>query len=121
MSRDVVAVRPGQRAADAAALLARHHIKALPVVDGNRRLLGILTQSDFFRASFELAPCQRHRARSDAWWSPRMSTSRWWNWRTRSPMAACTTCPCSTQTGVVGMVTQSDLVAALLRRDTTAA
>jgi CBS domain-containing membrane protein len=50
MSRDVVAVRPGQRAADAAALLARHHIKALPVVDGNRRLLGIVTQSDFFRA-----------------------------------------------------------------------
>ncbi len=66
MSRDVVAVRPGQAAADAAALLARHHIKALPVVDGRRRLLGILTQTDFFRAQrMPLAPRERHRARPD--------------------------------------------------------
>lgn len=124
MSRDVVAVRPGQRAADAAALLARHHIKALPVVDGNRRLLGIVTQSDFFRA---------HRSNS------RRVNGTVRDLMTRVVVTAHVDQPMvelahafsdgglhhvpvvNADRHVVGMVTQSDLVAALLRRDTTAA
>ncbi|WP_454040370.1 HPP family protein [Cupriavidus metallidurans] len=123
MSRDVVAVRPGQRAADAAALLARHHIKALPVVDGNRRLLGIVTQSDFFRA---------HRSNS------RRANGTVRDLMTRVVVTAHVDQPMvelahafsdgglhhvpvvDGDRHVVGMVTQSDLVAALLRRDTTA-
>jgi len=120
MSRDVVAVRPGQLAADAAALMARHHIKALPVVDRQRRLLGIVTQSDFFRA---------HRANS------RRVNGTVRELMTRAVVTAHTDQPMvelahafsdgglhhvpviDTDKRVVGMVTQSDLVAALLRRD----
>jgi len=50
MSRDVVMVRPEQPVNEAWALLSRHRIKALPVVDANRKLQGIISQSDFFAA-----------------------------------------------------------------------
>lgn len=118
MSRDVVAVRPGQLAADAAALLARHHIKALPVVDRQRRLLGILTQSDFFQA---------HRVNS------RRVNGAVRDLMTRAVVTARADQPIvdlaqafsdgglhhvpvlDDSRRVVGIVTQSDLVAALLR------
>jgi len=117
MSRDVVAVRPGQLAADAAALLTRHHIKALPVVDRQRRLLGIVTQSDFFRA---------HRVNS------RRVNGAVRDLMTRAVVTARADQPIvdlaqafsdgglhhvpvlDPGRRVVGMVTQSDLVAALL-------
>ncbi|MDT6960761.1 MULTISPECIES: HPP family protein [unclassified Cupriavidus] len=119
MSRDVISVRPGQMAADAAALLARHRIKALPVLDRQRRLLGILTQSDFFRA---------YRANS------RRVNGTVRDLMTRSVISARTDQPIvelaqgfsdgglhhvpvlDAERRVVGIVTQSDLVAALLRQ-----
>ncbi len=124
MSRDVVSVRPGQLSADAAALLARHHIKALPVVDRQRRLLGIITQSDFFRA---------HRVNS------RRVNGAVRDLMTRAVITAHTDQPIvdlaqafsdggrhhvpvlDAHRRVVGIVTQSDLVAALLRNTATAA
>nr|WP_315592490.1 HPP family protein [uncultured Cupriavidus sp.] len=118
MSRDVVAVRPGQLAADAAALMTRHHIKALPVIDRQRRLLGIVTQSDFFRA---------YRVNS------RRVNGAVRDLMTRTVVTARSDQPIvdlaqafsdgglhhvpvlDAHKRVVGLVTQSDLVAALLR------
>lgn len=49
MSRDVVTVEFGTPLQEAWALLRRHHIKALPVIDGARHVIGIVTQSDFMK------------------------------------------------------------------------
>ncbi|WGS51787.1 HPP family protein [Paraburkholderia sp. D15] len=46
MSRHVVAVSPATRATAAWALLKRHNVKALPVTDGEHKLLGIVTRAD---------------------------------------------------------------------------
>ena len=48
MSRDVVSVRPSTPAQEAWRLMIRHAVKALPVVDERRLLLGIVTLHDFF-------------------------------------------------------------------------
>lgn len=49
MSRDVVSVEFGTLIEDAWALLRTHHIKALPVIDKARRVIGIVTQIDFMK------------------------------------------------------------------------
>ncbi|MBU6513072.1 MAG: HPP family protein [Betaproteobacteria bacterium] len=49
MSPDPIAARPGMPPGEAAALLQRHRVKALPVVDGERRLVGIVTPADLAR------------------------------------------------------------------------
>lgn len=49
MSRDVVSVRYGTELEEAWTLLRAHKIKALPVVDGFGRLIGILTVADYLR------------------------------------------------------------------------
>ncbi|NEX59642.1 HPP family protein [Noviherbaspirillum sp. 17J57-3] len=49
MSRDVVAVEFGTDMEEAWALLRRHHVKALPVVDRARRVIGIVTVADFMK------------------------------------------------------------------------
>lgn len=46
MSRDVICVSPETPAAQAWALLQRHRIKALPVVDAERHVVGIVTRTD---------------------------------------------------------------------------
>ncbi len=48
MSRDVVRVHPSTAAQDAWRLMIRHSVKALPVVDIDDELLGIVTLHDFF-------------------------------------------------------------------------
>jgi len=48
MARDVVTVRSSTPATEAWRLMIRHAVKALPVVDGERRLQGIVTLHDFF-------------------------------------------------------------------------
>lgn len=49
MSRDVVTVKFGDSLEDAWQLLCKRSIKALPVIDRSRRVVGILTQADFLR------------------------------------------------------------------------
>ncbi|MBL8450426.1 MAG: CBS domain-containing protein [Dechloromonas sp.] len=49
MARDVVTVEFGTDLEEAWNLLRRHKIKALPVVDGFRRVLGIVTVADYQR------------------------------------------------------------------------
>ncbi|GLU35075.1 HPP family protein [Trinickia caryophylli] len=55
MSREVVSVAPDTTAAAAWRQLERHRIKALPVVDEARRVVGIVTRTDFVgRTAFGL-------------------------------------------------------------------
>ncbi|MFC5069349.1 HPP family protein [Flaviflagellibacter deserti] len=46
MSRDVLAVSPGETLREALHMLREHHIKVLPVTDEDARVIGILTQTD---------------------------------------------------------------------------
>ena len=49
MSRHVVTVEPYTSLPDAWALLRRHKVKALPVIDPTRRVVGIITVADFLK------------------------------------------------------------------------
>lgn len=49
MTRDPLAARVEMPLREAWALMRKHRIKALPVVDGRKHLLGILTVADFMR------------------------------------------------------------------------
>ena len=49
MTREVVTVEYGTRLQDAWALMRRHRIKALPVIDSHRRIIGIVSLADFMR------------------------------------------------------------------------
>ncbi|MGN6388386.1 MAG: HPP family protein [Burkholderiaceae bacterium] len=49
MSRDVVTVEYGTSLEEAWTRLRSHRIKAMPVVDAARRVIGIVTQADFMR------------------------------------------------------------------------
>jgi len=51
MSSPVITVEFGTPLAEAWALLQRHRIKALPVVDRVQRIVGIVTRADFMRAA----------------------------------------------------------------------
>ena len=51
MSRDVKAVAWGTPLQEAWSMLRAHHIKALPVVDRARRVVGIVTLADFMRGA----------------------------------------------------------------------
>ena len=48
MARDVVRVQPSTPSQDAWRLMIRHAVKALPVVDADERVVGIVTLHDFF-------------------------------------------------------------------------
>ena len=50
MTRPVVATTPDTPIAEAAMLMVNHKIGGLPVVDDEQRLVGIITESDIFRA-----------------------------------------------------------------------
>jgi len=49
MVRDVITVKPDDKVADAVELLSTHDISALPVVDHNRRIVGILSEADLIQ------------------------------------------------------------------------
>ena len=56
MQRDVLTVAPDNRTADAAMRMVNHRISGLPVVEGNRRVVGIITDADILRAFIEAMP-----------------------------------------------------------------
>lgn len=49
MTRDVVTINPGTSLDEAWKLLRKHHIRGVPVVDGARNLVGVLTIADFLK------------------------------------------------------------------------
>lgn len=61
MTRRVVSVKPDSSVIDAAQLMLENRISGLPVIDGNRKLVGIVTEGDLLRRS-EIAT-ERRRPR----------------------------------------------------------
>lgn len=59
MTRNVITVTPETAIADAAAMMLKHHISGLPVVDTAGHLVGIVSEGDFLRR-FEIGT-QRKR------------------------------------------------------------
>ncbi|WP_044870690.1 HPP family protein [Pseudomonas sp. LFM046] len=127
MSRDLRTVGPQAPVSDAWRLLDRHHLKALPVLDDQQRLVGILTLSDLLghaanTASRSLA--DRFRARREAPVS-RLMTRPVRCVTVDTPVVELVSLlsdqglhclPVLDDGGrVVGIVSQSDLIAALYR------
>jgi CBS domain-containing protein len=50
MTADVVSVRPDDKVRTAAALMAQHSLKRLPVIDNDHRLVGLISRVDVLRA-----------------------------------------------------------------------
>ena len=50
MPKTLITIAPGDTVEKAAAVMLKNHISALPVVDANGALAGILTKGDIFRA-----------------------------------------------------------------------
>jgi len=59
MAHDVVTVEPQTLMGNAAMLMARHHFGSLPVVNEEGKLVGILTESDIFRAFADVMSAQK--------------------------------------------------------------
>ncbi|MFK0211745.1 CBS domain-containing protein [Streptomyces sp. NPDC090298] len=54
LTRDVVTVPPTAPFKEVVRLLAAHEVSAVPVVDGERRLLGVVSEGDLLRGTAEL-------------------------------------------------------------------
>lgn len=135
MTRDVVAVAPHAPLTEALALLKRHHVKALPVTDERGEVLGIVTQTDLLdktvwgpkgprlslrsRLALTLTRVRApHGAVEDIMTTPAKTV------RPETPVADVV--PLMSRTGIlhlpavdadgrlVGIVSQADIVAALL-------
>jgi CBS domain-containing membrane protein len=135
MSRNVVSVAGGERAATAWGLLKRHNVKALPVTDTARRVIGIVTRANLIeKRAFGIAT------------APKAPLSRWFK-RGEPPApvvrALMTTDVCTVDAAtpiadliplfansghhhipvldqarrLVGMITQADLIAGLYRQE----
>ena len=117
MSRDVVCVQPATPAHEAWRLIVDHAVKALPVVDAQRRLAGIVTLHDFFvghdRVSDVASPVADIMTRDVIAANPRQELVDLMSafsdgGRHHLPVV-------DGERRVIGMVTQSDMVAALFR------
>jgi CBS domain-containing protein len=61
MSRDVLTVNTESTVLEAARTLLRHHVSGLPVIDGNGKLVGVLTEGDLLRRAETHTERQRSR------------------------------------------------------------
>ena len=62
MSRDVVTIGPETSVAAAASLLVQHRVSGLPVVDEQRRVVGMFTEGDLLhRVENDTGECRRSR------------------------------------------------------------
>ena len=53
MHTNPTAARPEMPIAEAATLMVEHRIGGLPVVDGDERVVGVITETDIFRSFVE--------------------------------------------------------------------
>ncbi len=135
MSCNVVSVSRGTRAAAAWSVLKRHHVKALPVIDDTRHVVGIVTRANLVERRAFGVPLQ-----------PKIPLLRWLK-RNKVPAPVVgelmTTAVCTVTTGtpiadlipifansghhhipvldvhqrLVGMITQADLISGLYRQE----
>jgi CBS domain-containing membrane protein len=118
MSRDLVTVAPATSLRDAWALLMRHRIKALPVIDPDERLVGIVSLHDFFVAAADGPPQASAAARVEQIMTREVRVAR-----PQRPLADLVEAfsdgglhhlpVLDAHDRLVGMITQSDMVAAL--------
>src|SRR6185312_3186083 len=66
MTTDVLTVRSSTPLKDAAAVLAEHRISGLPVVDGQGRVFGVLSEGDIL---YKESGTQEHASFLDRWLS----------------------------------------------------
>ncbi|MEZ4614104.1 MAG: CBS domain-containing protein [Caldilineaceae bacterium] len=59
MTKQVVTVTPGTHLQDAATLMIKHKVGGLPVVDDDHHLVGIITETDIFKALVELLTAEQ--------------------------------------------------------------
>ncbi len=62
MSTDVITVQPDTQVRDIAALLLKHRISAVPVIDGDRQVVGIVSEGDLMRR------VENDTANQHSWW-----------------------------------------------------
>lgn len=67
MRLEVVTVSSNMPISEAAKLMLKHNIGGLPVVDGEQQVVGIITESDIFRAFIEVLG--REKSAKLPWWS----------------------------------------------------
>ena len=68
MTRDVVTATPEMTVQDVAKLMINHRISGIPIVEGERQLVGIVTEGDLLRRSE--TGTERHHSRWSEWFSP---------------------------------------------------
>ena len=59
MSKKVIAVTPQTALQDAASLLIKHKIGGLPVVDAEHKVIGVITETDIFKAFVALLTAEQ--------------------------------------------------------------
>ncbi len=59
MSKNLHTITPGETVEKAAAVMLKHHISALPVVDAKGAMAGIITKGDIFRAFVSVSGIQQ--------------------------------------------------------------
>lgn len=59
MSKKVIAVTPQTALQDAASLLIKHKIGGLPVVDAEQKVIGVITETDIFKAFVALLTAEQ--------------------------------------------------------------
>jgi CBS-domain-containing membrane protein len=82
MVRDVITIGPEDTISRAVQLLVDHDIRALPVVDQDRKLLGILSEADLLRRE-ELG-----NEKERPWWLEAVTPVEYWPWIMRNRMVA---------------------------------
>lgn len=125
MSRDLLTVTPKLPLGEAWELLVSHRIKALPVVEGGRRLVGILSLHDFLVSRATPSAAEGGQVDAHPQVVADLMSTHVVTVRPEQPIVD--TVPLFSDAGlhhlpvvngaqeVVGMLTQSDLVAALFR------
>ncbi len=126
MSRDVISVTLDTTVAEACVLLRHHRVKALPVVDDQRRLAGIISLADIFQ-HWEISLARKlddsglQQTPVHEWMSPQVKTTS-----PDTPMATLVHeaardghhhIPVVNADGsLAGMITPADMIAALYRK-----
>ena len=139
MTRDVVAIAPETTVRDARRLLRRHDIKALPVIDAQRHVRGIVTRADLvddhLNAHQGRRLAMRVGIRLARWFAPRTGTDDAVHTLMSAPVrTVATTTPIAdlmaifagrghhhvpvvdAQQRLAGIVTQADLISGLHRQ-----
>lgn len=115
MNARPVTVRTDQPIGSAARALARHAITALPVVDQNARIVGVISEADIIARSCLTDPVEEAMSRVVALVHPETDVTELRDVLTRTAVKSLPVVDAADQ--VVGVVSRSDLVRAFAHDD----